>query len=72
MCGLSPWAQWTSRKAIHEMCRIDNSYLATAFSVTDVFTDIAVLSVPVPMVLGLQMSKGRKVGVLGVFFLGAL
>ncbi|MCJ1312210.1 hypothetical protein MMC25_005884 [Agyrium rufum] len=45
-------------------------YLAQAYS--DVVVDVMILSLPVPMIWKLQMPTARKVGICGIFLLGAL
>ena len=51
---------------------IDTVAMLEAFAITDVLTDIMVLSLPLPMVWSLQMSPQRKAIVCGIFLLGAL
>jgi hypothetical protein len=43
-------------------------YIATA--VTNIVTDIALILVPVPLVLGLQMPRTQKFGLLLMFVVG--
>ncbi|KAJ5596474.1 hypothetical protein N7450_002932 [Penicillium hetheringtonii] len=43
-------------------------YIATA--VTNIITDIALILFPVPLVLGLQMPRIQKIGLLGMFVVG--
>ena len=43
-----------------------------AFSVFDVALDLAILSQPIPLIMGLQMNKRRKLTLLGIFGLGSL
>lgn len=43
-------------------------YIATA--VTNLVTDLALIVVPVPLVVGLQMPQMEKVGILAVFVVG--
>ena len=51
---------------------IDTITLLETFAVTDVMTDVMVLSLPVPMVWQLQMSIRRKITISGVFLIGTL
>jgi len=46
--------------------------LIISLASVDIFLDIAVLSLPFPVIRRLQMSTVRKVYVTGVFLLGAL
>jgi hypothetical protein len=39
-------------------------------SVTAIFYDIAILILPIPMVMKLQMNQRKKVGLMGLFLLG--
>ena len=43
-----------------------------AYGVTDLLTDMMILSLPVPMVWRLQMEARRKVAVSALFLLGSL
>lgn len=51
---------------------IDTITLLETFAITDVITDIMVLSLPIPMVWQLQMSTRRKSIISGIFMLGTL
>ena len=42
-----------------------------AMSVSDLIVDILILTLPIPMVLNLQLRPKQKVGVLAMFLLGA-
>ena len=42
------------------------------FAITDVLGDIAVLAMPYPCIVKLQMNKKEKLGISGVFLLGTL
>lgn len=42
------------------------------FAITDVIGDIAILSMPYPMIKKLQMSRRDKIGLTGIFLLGSL
>jgi hypothetical protein len=45
-------------------------YIATA--VLNILTDIMVIILPIPMVMGLQMSKGRKIMLVLLFSVGSM
>jgi hypothetical protein len=42
-----------------------------SMSVSDLIVDIMILTLPIPMVLSLQLRPKQKVGVLAMFLLGA-
>ena len=42
------------------------------FAITDVISDLVILAMPYPMINMLQMSKKEKIGLSGLFLLGAL
>jgi hypothetical protein len=46
----------------------DTVYVGSA---TAIFYDIVILVLPIPLLLGLQMNNRKKVGLIGLFFLGA-
>ena len=70
-CGTNIAYFWTSAATIKADCDNTNA-LNLGFVVADVVTDALILIIPIPIVLKLQMSIGRKVGVIGVFLLGLL
>ena len=51
---------------------IDTATLQNSYAITDLLTDVIILSMPVPMIWRLQMSTKRKISVSGIFFLGIL
>ncbi|KAF7932852.1 uncharacterized protein EAE98_004151 [Botrytis deweyae] len=70
-CGNKFATRWTTINTLHHNCPSDiQSDLALAIS--DFLTDVMILGLPIPMVLRLQMSTGRKVAVLAVFGLGSI
>ena len=52
-----------------EKC-FDFIYFYLAYAITDLITDVMILSLPVPMVWGLHMPTRRKVSVSCIFLLG--
>ena len=70
VCGLHPGVLW-SPDATTQSCANQNMLLLW-FAITDVIGDIAVLSMPYPCIVKLQMNKKEKVGISGVFLLGTL
>ena len=51
---------------------VDRPALYIATAVLGVATDVILLALPIPMVLGLQMPKMQKVGLLFMFAIGSL
>jgi hypothetical protein len=43
-----------------------------SYSAINVFTDFYILILPIPLLLGLSMTRREKFGLLGVFAMGAL
>ena len=70
-CGTNIASWWTSAATIKADCDNTNA-VNLGFTVADVITDAMILIIPIPIVLRLQMSTGRKVGVIGAFLLGLL
>jgi hypothetical protein len=67
-CGKDVDAQWTG-----ENTRCDNPISPqNALGISDFITDCFVFLLPIPMILGLQMTKGRKLAVFAVFGFGSL
>ena len=50
---------------------IDAITMWLSMSVSDLIIDIMILTLPIPMVLNLQLRPKQKVGVLAMFLLGA-
>lgn len=66
---------WTTPPALEGteyVLGLDPSTLPTAFAVTDVFLDLCVLSLPIPIVFSLNLNVQRKIAVSAVFLLGGL
>ena len=70
-CGLHVQTYWTLPELRQKYC-IDTNALAQAWAISDVLTDILVLTTPIPMILKLQMSGLRKSGLCAIFLLGTL
>ncbi|KAL6721772.1 hypothetical protein ACLMJK_000877 [Lecanora helva] len=51
---------------------IDNNTMLIAAAWSDMFTDVAILALPLPCIWGLQMKTVHKVGVSAIFLLGLL
>lgn len=70
VCGTHPEAQWDFSNR-EEKCYNQGSVLFS-YAITDVATDLAVLSLPLFYVRRLQMSRRKKWAIVGVFLLGFL
>jgi len=70
-CGTNFSAGWVSIKELQEYCNDENAR-QIGFSVTDVFADLVLLVLPMPIVWRLQMPIKRKLAVSGVLLLGSL
>ncbi|KAI9666608.1 MAG: hypothetical protein M1821_004544 [Bathelium mastoideum] len=70
-CGTHFWALWAPLIYL-----LQNCYLSTpmfqAFTISDVITDVLILTIPVYWVSKLKMPLTQRVGVCGVFLLGAV
>ncbi len=51
---------------------IDKDAFWTAYAVGNVITDVMVLSLPLPMIFQLHLKMRDKIGIAGIFLLGAL
>ena len=51
---------------------VDGLSMWYAMAITDIIIDFIILVMPIPMVLKLQLPLKQKLGVLGMFLLGAL
>ena len=51
---------------------MDPPALITAYAVIDIVLGLAVLSLPLPVIGNLHLSRGRRCIIAGVFLLGAL
>ena len=69
-CGTHPEWWWTSHDTIAKCDDGGKSNLA--FVVSDVITDLMVLITPLPIIWGLQMSVGEKIGLTIIFGFGTL
>ena len=70
-CGTNIANWWTSAATIEAYC--DNtSALIVGFGISDVITDVMILTTPLPIVWRLQMSIANKVGLTAIFLLGML
>ena len=70
LCGLHPGVLW-SGNTTNQGCASQLLVLLW-FAITDVLGDIAVLAMPYPCIVKLQMNKKEKLGISGVFLLGTL
>ncbi|KAI4111250.1 MAG: hypothetical protein LQ339_000711 [Xanthoria mediterranea] len=63
-------ANWGSVRDLRAEC-IDTFEQLLALSISDVITDVCILTLPIPLVWRLQMPHHRKFAVLAIFMLGA-
>jgi hypothetical protein len=70
VCGTNPQDQWDKNCLTWHSA--DLSLMLLWFAITDVVGDIAVLAMPYPCIMKLQMSRRTKLSVSGVFLLGTL
>ena len=71
ICGTDFSAYWTSTKVEAANCT-ETSMLHNAFAISDVVIDVIIIVLPLPMVWRLHLTPGRKLGLIGIFMLGAL
>lgn len=62
---------WVGYGADDEHC-IDTTTMIVGAAWADVFTDVAILAMPLPCIWGLQMKARHKIGVSAIFLLGLL
>lgn len=70
-CGSDPSIWWSGLQEELAKC-VDTSAVVIAFSAIDLFTDVCVITLPIPYVWRLQMSFTKKLTVLATFGLGLL
>lgn len=70
-CGSNPAYWWTSQYTSKYDCS-KTAWLELGFAVTDVFVDMFILAIPIPLIWNLKMSTRRKIGLIAVFLLGIL
>ena len=72
-CGVRPQVQWNYRSSEEKSSEcVNNSFLLLWFAITDVIGDIIILAMPWRPIMGLQKSVKDRIGLLGIFMLGAL
>lgn len=62
---------WTRMKGTNGTC-IDVGQFYVILSIINLLTSVIVLLIPVPEVIKLQMSRGKKAAVFGILALGGL
>ncbi|KAI4865742.1 hypothetical protein F4820DRAFT_418966 [Hypoxylon rubiginosum] len=67
-CGSNIWATWGTEQELLTHC-LSSWPLALSFSVTDLITDVVIISIPVPLIWQLKLSTGKKLGASLVFAL---
>lgn len=65
------WINWTAFGATKENCiNINTMFRAQAYS--DVFTDVLILSLPLPCIWAMQLQTKQKIAISGIFLLGGV
>ncbi|KAI6086756.1 hypothetical protein F4821DRAFT_278438 [Hypoxylon rubiginosum] len=69
MCGTDFEAIWGPTVNLYTIC---TKTLATILSLcfTDFFADIMIITIPIPLIWRLNLSKNRKIGISAIFLLG--
>ncbi|KAH8590154.1 hypothetical protein B0O99DRAFT_521821 [Bisporella sp. PMI_857] len=70
-CKLNFWALWSTLFDMVENC-LQGVFLYEALTVSDIITDFLILSVPVPCIWALKLSRSKKAAICGAFLLGYL
>ncbi|KAI2629786.1 hypothetical protein GGR54DRAFT_650075 [Hypoxylon sp. NC1633] len=70
-CGTNFWALWAPLMYLVQYC-YDSKPLFYSLAISDVITDVIILSLPLFWVWRLQMSTAQRFAVSGVFLLGAI
>ncbi|KAI1430776.1 hypothetical protein GGR50DRAFT_683247 [Xylaria sp. CBS 124048] len=70
-CGTRFWALWAPLMDLVEYC-YDSKPLFYSLAISDVITDVIILSLPFFWVARLNTSVGKRLAVSGVFLLGAI
>jgi len=71
-CGTNFWAYYGGSQAYEVANCVKTTILNNAFAISDMLTDLIIIVTPIPFVVKLQMTAGRKLAVIGVFLLGGL
>ncbi|KAI1258851.1 plasma membrane protein Pth11-like protein [Xylariaceae sp. FL1019] len=70
-CRLDFYAYWRSTNDLLTKC-VETEQLFLALSITDFVTDIAIITIPIPLVWRLNLSRQRKIVIVLIFSLGAV
>ncbi|KAM3080819.1 hypothetical protein ACMFMG_004773 [Clarireedia jacksonii] len=71
-CGSHPSAAWQGNIPFIKYCRDITPKFEQAFAASDFILDSFVLIIPIPSIWHLRMTKGRKVGITGIFMLALI
>lgn len=71
-CGPSPGSRSMIKSMARHRCVVDSRNLGTVQASFNIFSDIYLLCVPIPVVSKLQLSGKRKIGVYAMFMTGSL
>ncbi|KAI2784970.1 hypothetical protein F4815DRAFT_454957 [Daldinia loculata] len=69
-CGRNFWAIWNSQVEFQAHCS-SNMKLILTLCITDFIADVFIICIPIPLVLRLQLSPRKKLGVCSLFLLGS-
>jgi hypothetical protein len=68
-CGTVPSRLWSSPSDVATYCS-SYKYIQLGHATSDVATDLVVLTIPMPIIWRLHMTRRQKLGLLVVFMLG--
>lgn len=68
-CGTIPSRLWSSPRDVATYCS-SYKYIQLGHATSDVATDLVVLTIPMPIIWRLHMTRRQKLGLLIVFMLG--
>ncbi|PWY87082.1 hypothetical protein BO94DRAFT_575212 [Aspergillus sclerotioniger CBS 115572] len=70
-CGTHFMANFSTLGEVVEHC-INTFGLLIAFAVSDVLVDLIILAIPLPLVMSLHLPLRKRIGILGIFFVGSI
>ncbi|EPE32025.1 plasma membrane protein Pth11-like protein [Glarea lozoyensis ATCC 20868] len=70
-CRTKFWAFWSTLDDLLTHC-LNDVFFQKVLAITDVVTDVLILSIPIPCIWKLQLNTERKLGICGIFLLGSL
>lgn len=70
-CNIRAWDEWYEAWTIQHHCT-SAVLVWVGFSIVDVVTDLIVVCLPIPLVLGLHMKRSKQLATIAMFVLGSL